>query len=69
MVELSHPTGNEYFLLSTHPKLTCASAAWLRKAVPPPPVPTGVAMALLLFDPFFEPPATKEFEPLEELKT
>ena len=51
--------------------MTCASAAWLRKATPPPPVATGVAMALLLFDPFFEPPAlpptTKEFEPFEEL--
>ena len=55
---------------STHPKLTCASAAWLRRA---PPVPTGVAMVLLLFEPFLEPPplppTTKVLEPFEELDT
>ena len=56
--------------LSTHPKLTCASAAWFRRA---PPVPTGVARALLLFEPFLEPlplpPTTKVLEPFEELDT
>merc|ERR1719471_398254 len=60
--------GSNRSYLRTRPKLTCASAAWLRRA---PPVPTGVAMALLLFEPFLEPPplppTTKVLEPFEEL--
>ena len=38
-----------------------------------PPVPTGVARVLLLFEPFLEPPplppTTKVLEPFEELDT